>query len=141
MRGLTTTGFLAFLLAVALSGAVGCASEGGTRSATKADFSSPRATLDTFFESARRLDYKTTYSCYDQPYQERISEKDFVDHRTRAAILRSYRIDSLSVGEGSAVATVTLTFAPEPGGTVQGKTIQTRENLVKQAASWKVRVW
>lgn len=104
-------------------------------------FSSPQSTLGTFFSSAQRLDYKTTYSCYYQRYRDVIPEQDFVSHRKQASVLTSYRIDSLEVSGTSAVASATLTFAPKSGSNAKPRTVQVREDLVNQSGAWKVRVW
>jgi hypothetical protein len=106
-----------------------------------ADLSTPRATLETFFGSAQRLDYATTYSCYYQRYQEVVSEQDFVKRRSEAGVLTTYRIDSLTVNGNSANATVTLAFASAKAVGAKPKTVQTQEHLVRQAGSWKVQVW
>jgi hypothetical protein len=104
-------------------------------------YSTPRATLQTFFSSAQQLDYQTTYSCYYQRYRDLIPEQDFVSHRKQAAVLTGYRIDSLKVSGDSAVASATLTFAPKTGSKNKPRTIEVREDLVKQAGAWRLRVW
>jgi hypothetical protein len=104
-------------------------------------FSSPKSTLSTFFSSAQRLDYKTTYSCYYQRYHDLILEQDFVSHRKQASVLASYRIDSIEVSGTSAVASATLSFAPKSGSNTNPRTVQVREDLVNQSGAWKVRVW
>jgi hypothetical protein len=104
-------------------------------------FSSPQSTLSTFFSSAQRLDYQTTYSCYYQRYRDLVPEPDFVSHRKQASVLTSYRIDSIEVSGTSAVASATLTFAPKPGSSAKPRTVAVREDLVNQSGTWKVRVW
>jgi hypothetical protein len=127
---------LAALVATALAGAAGCSA-----SARTPDFSTPNATLETFFVSAQLLDYRTTYSCYHQAYREAVSEQEFIKRRSEGASLKSHRIDSLTVNGSSAVATVTLAFAPAQAPGATPRTVQTQEHLVKQAGSWKVQVW
>jgi coenzyme F420-reducing hydrogenase beta subunit len=126
----------AAVIATALTAATGCSA-----GAKAPDFSTPRATLETFFDSAQRLDYATTYSCYYERYQEVVSEQDFVKRRQEAGVLTSYRIDSLDVNGNSADATVTLAFASAKTIGAKPKTVQTQEHLVKQAGLWKVQVW
>jgi hypothetical protein len=104
-------------------------------------YSTPQATLQTFFSSAQRLDYQTTYACYYQRYHELVPEQEFVNHRKQASVLTAYRIDSIKVSGDSAVASATLTFAPKPGSKAKPKTVEVREDLVRQADSWKLRVW
>jgi hypothetical protein len=112
-----------------------------TQSASYPGLSSPQSTLNTFFSSAQRLDYQTTYSCYYQRYHDLISEQDFVSHRKQASVLTGYRIDSVKVSGTSAVASATLTFAPKPGSSAKPRTVAVREDLVNQSGVWKVRVW
>jgi hypothetical protein len=126
---------MAALVATALVGMLGCSA-----SAKGPDFSTPRATLETFFVSAQALDYRTTYSCYHEAYRTTVSEQDFVKRRSEAAALKTYRIDSLTVNGSSAVATVTLAFAPTQAPGAAPRTVQTQEHLVKQAGAWKVQV-
>ena len=105
-------------------------------------FKSPRATLDTFFASAQKTDYSTTYDCYNQQYRTAVPESDFVSRRSKAALLKGYHIDSLSVSGDSASAGVSLTFAPGKGssGSSPGVT-KVREDLVYESGSWKIKVW
>lgn len=141
LRTRSTRFALVILLALAITGtASGCAANVAV-SAKPADFSTPQATLETFFESAQQLDYRTAYSCYYQRYRDVVSEQDFIARRSKAGVLRAYRLDSVSVTATSAVAIVTLTYAPAQIAGAQPRTVQTREDLVKEAGSWKVKVW
>lgn len=104
-------------------------------------FSTPRATLDTFFASAQRLDYATTYGCYYQPYRERVTEQEFVSHRAQASTLTSYRVSSLTTNGSSAEASVALTFAPTARSNGKSRTVIVHEDLVNQGGAWKIKVW
>jgi hypothetical protein len=104
-------------------------------------FSTPRAALDTYFISASRQDYATTYSCYYDRYRQLVPQSEFVRHREQASILLRYRIDSMSVKGDSAVASATLTFGPASGSNTQVRSIAVREDLVSQAGMWRIRVW
>lgn len=103
--------------------------------------STPQAALQTFFSSAQRLDYATTYACYYQPYQTRVAEQEFVSHRKQASVLSSYRIRSISAKGGSAEASITLTFAPASRSNNKPRTVEVHEDLVNQAGAWKIKVW
>lgn len=102
-------------------------------------FDSPDKALTTYFESAKSQDYLTTYDCYYDLYQQRVARDEFVKRRVQAAVLKRYRIDSLVVGGDSAEASVTLTFVSATAGA--DRTVQVKENLVKQGSGWKIRVW
>ena len=102
-------------------------------------FDNPDETLTTFFESALKQDYLTTYDCYYDLYQQRVARDEFVKRRARASVLKRYNIDSLVVGGDSAEASVTLTFVSAAGGA--DRSVQVKENLVKQESGWKIRVW
>lgn len=102
--------------------------------------STPKATLATFFESAKAQDYSATYDAYYDTYHERVTREDFVQHRRQAAVLKGYKIDSLRETGSSAEALVTLTFAATAPG-APDRTVQVHESLVKQGSGWRVRVW
>jgi hypothetical protein len=103
--------------------------------------STPQAALETFFSSAQQLDYATTYACYYEPYHNRVTEQEFVSHRKQASALSSYRIRSISAKDGSAEASVTLTFAPTSRSNNKPRSVEVREDLVNQAGAWKIKVW
>ena len=103
-------------------------------------FSTPKSALETFFSSAQRQDYATTYSCYDKPYQDRVTESEFISHRRQAAALNSYSIGPISASGGTAEATVTLQFAPGSGASTVARGVEVREELVDQAGAWKIKV-
>ncbi|HEY6874630.1 MAG TPA: NTF2-like N-terminal transpeptidase domain-containing protein [Geobacteraceae bacterium] len=102
-----------------------------------------RNLLNTYFSSAVKQDYATTYTCYYRPYKQKISKEEFIKHRKEASALNSYRILSITKLAGNnAKADVELTFAPskkllrkEP------KTIKVVEDLVKEGDGWKIKVW
>ncbi len=105
-----------------------------------AGFGTPRDALQTYFASARKADYATTYEAYYTHYHDLVARDEFVSHRKQAGLLQGFRIDSLSQSGGSAVATVTLTFAPK-GGEAKPRVTTVREDLVKEPGGWKIRVW
>lgn len=104
------------------------------------DFSSPRATIDTFFTSAQRTDYATTYNCYDTQYRATVPQTEFVSRRGKAAVLREYRVESISVNGDSASAVVGLTFAPVAGAVSKPRVTAVQERLVREPGGWKVAV-
>jgi len=100
----------------------------------------PRNTLETFFTSAQKADYSTTYDCYDSQYKATVSEADFVGHRGRAAVLKTYHIDELSVSGDSANAVVSLTFAPVGGAGTSPHVTKVQERLVRESGGWRIAV-
>lgn len=137
--------FWALLLTLALAGGLlgGCGSQQAADAQGKTaypGFSSPKAALDTFFTSAIRRDYATTYDAYYAAYHQRITRDEFVSHRKDGSTLTSYRIDSIEASGSSAVASVTLTFAAKGAASAQ-RTVVVREDLVNQSGNWKIRVW
>jgi hypothetical protein len=104
-------------------------------------FATPRATLDTFFQSALRQDYATTYACYYQAYHDKIAADEFASHRRQAAVLRGYQLDAIRTSGGTAQASVTLTFADPNVGSTATRQIHTQENLIDQGGSWRIKVW
>ncbi len=132
MRKLAVFVVLAALVAVAMQLA-GCSAGG------YAGFGSPRATLQTYLESARKADYATTYDAYYQRYHQLVTRGDFVSHRAQGSQLVSYRIDSLTQKGTTAAAAVTLTFAPKGGQSARTTTV--REDLVQEPAGWRIKVW
>ena len=105
-----------------------------------AGYSTPSDALSTFFVSARNADYAKTYEAYYGHYHDLVAKDEFVSHRAQASRLTAYRVDSLAARGDSAVATVTLTFAPAGGGGAT-RTTTVREDLVREAGGWKIRVW
>ena len=105
-----------------------------------AGYASPRDTLQTYFGSAMKADYPTTYRAYYAHYRDLVARDEFVSHRKQASLLTAYRIDALSQSGESAVATATLTFAPR-GGETKPRVTVVREDLVRESGSWKIRVW
>ena len=129
---------LAAALIVALVAPAGCAVAGA--SGRYAGTSTPQATLSTYFGSAMGADYATTYDCYYQRYRELVTRDEFVSHRRDASRLTAYHVDSLQAAADSAVATATLTFAPTSRGAAP-RTTTVREDLVREAGGWRIRVW
>lgn len=105
-------------------------------------YSSPTALLDTYFSSAIQQDYATTYTCYYQEYQKKVSRAEFIKRRKEASILQDYEVISLKQDGNSAQAEVLLTFAPSkklPRNTPV--TVPVKEELTKENNQWKVKVW
>jgi hypothetical protein len=100
----------------------------------------PKSALDTFFTSAQRLDYATTYDCYYGRYHDLVPREEFLNHRKQAAVLMSYRIEQLAARGSSADATLTLTFAAAAPKTTP-RIVTVNERLVNEAGAWKVQVW
>jgi hypothetical protein len=121
------------LLIAALTALSGCAQG-------YAGFATPGDALQTYFASARNTDYATTYDSYYRHYRDLVARDEFVSHRRQAAVLKDYRIDSLSQKGATAVATVTLTFESK-GGDAKTRLTTLREDLVREADGWKIRVW
>lgn len=101
----------------------------------------PRAALETYFSSARKADYATTYDCYYRHYKDLVPEQDYVSHRSQASVLRSYAIESLSEKGGSAEATVALAFGPKKGTATDPSAVTVHEELVKENGAWRIKVW
>jgi hypothetical protein len=104
-------------------------------------FATPQAALQTFFASAQKLDYATTYSCYYAAYHERVTQDEFVSHRSKASQLRSYTLGPISASGDTAEATATLVFGASGGQGTATRSVQVHEDLVKEASGWKIRVW
>jgi len=131
---------VAILFAVLVT--AGTAGWAGTRARDfHSGFATPQDTLRTFFESAQHHDYATTYSCYYQRYRDRVAQQEFINHRNQAATLQSYTLGPISINGDAAEATATLVFAAGAGNATAARTIAVREDLVKQADGWKIRVW
>jgi hypothetical protein len=131
---------LVLLVMSAVLGLTGCSTR-ATPLGSYSGLSTPKAALDTFFTSASRQDYATTYSCYYDRYRQTVTQPDFVRHREQASVLLAYHIDSVSVTGNSAVASATLTFGPSKGSATKVRTVAVREDLVSQAGTWRIRVW
>lgn len=101
-----------------------------------------KALLDKYFSSAVKQDYTTTYTCYYEEYQKKISEDEFTKERKQASILQSYKILELNVQKDKGQANVELTFAPsEKLNRPQPVTLKVTEDLVKEKDGWKIKVW
>ena len=131
---------LVLLVVSAVLGLTACSTR-ATPSGSYSGLATSKAALDTFFTSASRQDYSTTYSCYNDRYRQTVSQSDFIRHREQASVLLNYRIDSMSVNGNSAVASATLTFGPSKGSATKVRSIAVREDLVSQAGTWRIRVW
>lgn len=126
-----------FLTAIGIF-VVGCKSS----SSSVPNDASPKATLDTFFSSAVRQDYATTYSCYYKLYQDRIPKDEFIKHRKEASILQSYKITSLKQSGDSAHAEALLTYAASKKlKRDKPKSVNVKEDLIKENGHWKIKVW
>ncbi|MDA8163317.1 MAG: hypothetical protein M0022_10525 [Desulfobacteraceae bacterium] len=102
----------------------------------------PTALLNTYFGSAVKQDYATTYTCYYLPYKEKISKDDFIKHRKEASVLQSYRILSVNTAGDTAKADVQLTFAAsEKFHRQKPVTINVTEDMIKEPDGWKIKVW
>jgi hypothetical protein len=131
---------LALLLAVlVIAGAAGCVRAEARSSYS--GFATPQDTLQTFFASAQRHDYATTYSCYYQRYSERVTMQEFIDHRSQASLLREFTLGPVTTVGDTAEATATLVFAAGGGSGTSTRSVQVHEDLVKEASGWKIRVW
>jgi hypothetical protein len=104
-------------------------------------FATPQDALQTFFGSAQRGDYATTYSSYYRLYQDRVTEQEYVMRRAQAAALTSFTLGPVSISGDAAEATATLVFAANPAGGTPARTAQVHEDLARQAGGWKIRVW
>ncbi len=103
---------------------------------------SPQQVLTTYFTSAMKQDYATTYACYYAAYKEKVSEEDFIKHRKEASVLQNYKILSLKQDNATAEAEVLLTFAPsEKFKRTQPVDAKVKEVLVKENGNWKIKVW
>src|SRR6266702_2712568 len=91
----------------------------------------PRALLDRYFGTAARQEYSATYDCYDAAY-----------HRKEASPLQSWRVLSVAQQGDRTTADVQLVFGPLPkvGRTTPVSTV-VHEDLVREAGSWRIRVW
>jgi hypothetical protein len=103
---------------------------------------SPKALIDTYFSSAVKQDYSTTYDCYYDAYKAKVSRDEYIRHRKEASVLQSYKIVSLTQDDDTAVARVLLTFGPsERLKRKEPVSINVTENLVRENGGWKIRVW
>jgi hypothetical protein len=103
-------------------------------------YGTPSDALQTYFASARKADYSTTYNAYYEHYRDLVTRDEFVSHRRQASVLQDFRVDTLASKGDSAVATVTLTFAPS-GKSAAARVTTVREDLVRERGGWKIRVW
>lgn len=124
---------IALVFVAALLPMTGCA-------AGYAGYGTPSDALQTYFASARKADYATTYDAYYKHYRDLVTRDEFVSHRRQASVLQDFRVDTLASKGDSAVATVTLTFAPA-GSKAVPRATTVREELVKEPGGWKIRVW
>ena len=101
-----------------------------------------KALLDKYFTSAENQDYATTYTCYYDEYQKKISKDEFIKERKDASLLQSYQILSLNIQKDKVQANVELTFAPsESLKRTQPVTVKVTEDLIKEKDGWKIKVW
>lgn len=107
------------------------------------DTTGPRDLLDTFFSSAQKQDYATTYTCYYDAYKAKVSKEEFIKHRKEASILQAYTIKSITMPtKDSAEAEVELTFGPSEKLKRTGPvTVQLKEEMVKEKGKWRIKVW
>ncbi|HMK65446.1 MAG TPA: NTF2-like N-terminal transpeptidase domain-containing protein [Thermodesulfobacteriota bacterium] len=103
----------------------------------------PTELLNKFFSSAVKQDYATTYTCYYEAYQAKVSKEEFVRHRKEASVLQSYKIISITMPDNnSAEADVQLTFGPsEKLNRKEPVTVNLKEAMVKEKGEWKIKVW
>jgi hypothetical protein len=107
------------------------------------DTAGPRELLDKFFSSAVKQDYATTYTCYYEAYQAKVSKEEFVRHRKEASVLQSYKIISITMPDSnSAEAEVQLIFGPsEKLHRKEPVTVNLKESMIKEKGEWKIKVW
>ncbi len=102
----------------------------------------PKELLDKYFTSSIKQDYAAVYDCYYAAYKAKVTKEEFIRHRKEASILQAYKILSLKEDKGTAEAEVQLTFAPsEKLKRTEPVTTTVKEELVKEAGSWKIKVW
>ena len=131
---------IAILLAVLVI--AGTAGWVGTQARpVRSGFATPQEALHTFFDSAKRHDFATAYSCYYQRYHERVTLQEYIKHRNQAAPLQSYTLGPVATRGDTAEATATLVFAASAGNAIAARTVAVREDLVREADGWKIRVW
>ncbi|HYS82536.1 MAG TPA: hypothetical protein VEM76_17640 [Anaeromyxobacteraceae bacterium] len=102
----------------------------------------PRALLDRYFGTAARQEYSATYDCYDAAYHGKVTREEYVRHRKEASPLQSWRVLSVAQQGDRTTADVQLVFGPLPkvGRTTPVSTV-VHEDLVREAGSWRIRVW
>ncbi len=128
-------GLFAVLLVMAFMPLGGCNT--GGFSAT-----SPRALLDRYFSSAVRQDYGAAYDCYYAAYKAKINRAEYIRHRKQdAAVLKEYKILSVSQTGDSARAKVLLAFGRAGQSKAKPVDITVTENMVKENGDWKIKVW
>jgi hypothetical protein len=105
--------------------------------------SGPTELLNKYFDSAMKQDYATTYTCYYEPYQAKVSKEEFVRHRKEASVLQSYKILSIKmIDSNSAEAEVQLTFGPSAKlNRKEPVTTNLKEEMIKEKGEWKIKVW
>jgi len=102
----------------------------------------PKELLDKYFSSAIRQDYAVTYTCYYAEYKEKVNEEEFIRHRKEASVLQAYKILTLTRDGDVAHAEVQLTFGPsEKLKRKEPVTTTVYEDMVKEGADWKIKVW
>jgi hypothetical protein len=106
------------------------------------DRDNPKDLLNTYFTAAIRQDYAAVYPCYYDAYRAKVSKDDYVLHRKDAAVLRAYRVQSITEQGNTARARVELTFAPSqklkrdrPYSTA------VTEEMARENGEWKIKVW
>lgn len=104
--------------------------------------SGPAGLLDTYFASAMKQDYGTTYTCYYNAYKAKVGKEEFIRHRKEASVLQGYKIVSLTQTSNTAQADVILTFGPSQKlKRSEPAIVKTREEMVKEDGEWKIKVW
>jgi hypothetical protein len=102
----------------------------------------PKGLLDKYFSSAIRQDYAATYACYYAAYKAKVSEEEYIRHRKEASVLQAYKIVALTQDGDVAHAEVQLTFGPsEKLRRKEPVTMTVYEDMVKEGADWKIKVW
>lgn len=98
--------------------------------------------LDTYFTSAMKQDYATTYTCYYSEYQKKIPKDEFIRNRQEASVVQSYKILQLDLQNDTGKAAVEITFAPsEKLKRSEPVTVKVQEDLIKEKEGWKIKVW
>ena len=130
------------LITVALAGLIGCASSAPSGMSGYPGFTSPRATLDTFFSAKMKGDYETTWRCYYKHYGDKVTKAEFIQHsKDDPTLLTAYEVRSIvESGTVGANARISLTFkTKDPKNPT--RQVDVSEQLVNESGQWRIKVW